>query len=182
MNQNLENAFNPNASKEVPKKKKEPKREDGKKRITWIGTSVSNVMDKKKFEKDCNVKLKMVKAYCIDKEEKALYKEANFRTVVPTVIDEKETDILVVQTGSIEITDMNINKALKDVPEKIGDYKKEWFQKVEKDSTTLFEVVEAALARDDALEKVVIVKRLPRFDKCLKTAVKIKTDLSEFCV
>ena len=50
-----------------------------KKNVTWVGTSLSNVLDRKKFEKDCNVKLNMVKAYCIDVEDKALYKEANFK-------------------------------------------------------------------------------------------------------
>ena len=167
-------------NEEKSNKKEILKRKASKKRVTWVGTSISNVMDGKKFEQDCNVKLKMEKAYCINKEEKALYKEANFKAVVPKVIDEKETDILVLQTGSIEITDLNINEALKDTPEKIQMYKKEWFEKVEKDSTNLFDVAEAALAQDDTLEKVLIVKRLQRYDRGSKEVTKIKSDLSEF--
>ena len=94
--------------------------------------------------------------------------------------EKKETDILILQTGSIEITDMNIEKALKDAPENIEKYKQEWFKKVEKDSIKLFDVAEAALAQDEAIENVIIIKRLPRFDKASEDIRRLKSDLSEY--
>ena len=103
-------------------------------KVTGIGTSISNVLDKKRFEKDCNVKLRMVKAYCIDEEENARFKESNFAAVVPKVTKEKDTDVLVLQTGSIEITDLDMKQAMKDTKKSIEEYKREWFAKVEKDS------------------------------------------------
>ena len=170
--------------KDSKKKEVDPtgakKKFGSKKNVTWVGTSISNALDRKKFEKDCNINLNMVKAYCIDVEEKALYKEANFKQVVPNVVREKETDILILQTGSIEITDTNIEKALKDAPENIEKYKQEWFKKVEKDSIKLFDVAEAALAQDETIENVIIIKRLPRFDKASKDIRRLKSDLSEY--
>ena len=74
----------------------------------------------------------MVKAYCIDVEDKALYKEANFKQVVPKVVREKETDILVLQTGSIEITDLNIEKAFNDAPENIEHINKNGLKRLRK--------------------------------------------------
>ena len=165
------------------KKDKKQKRRVGIKRVTWIGTSISNVMDKKKFERECDIDLKMVKAYCIDEEDKARYKESNFKAVVPQVLAEDETDILILQTGSIEITDLNIDEAFKSTPENLSKYKKEWFKKIEEDSTKLIDIAEAALAQDEKIEKVVIMKRLPRFDDVpgapdeLST---IRSDLSEY--
>ena len=156
------------------------KKMKSKPRVTWIGTSISNVLDKNKFERDCNVELNVVKAYCIDKEENARYKDANFKTVVPETIKKKQTDSLILQTGSIEITDMNIEEGLKNSQEKIEAYKHEWFKKVEKDSTNLFNIAQDAIAQDSDIGKVVILKRLPRYDNMPKEIRKMRSDLSEY--
>ena len=166
--------------KETKNRKREIKSYHGKKRVTWVGTSLSNVLDKKKFENDCDVNLTLAKAYCVDEEEKAVYKDANFKAVVPKIVDEKETDILVLQTGSIEITDLNIKGALEDTAKGIEKYKEEWFKKIENASATLFDVAQSAIGQDDTIEKVVIVKRLPRFDDTSKEIRKIRSDLSEY--
>ena len=66
--------------------------DQNQKNVTWVGTSISNALDRKKIEMDCNINLNMVQLYCIDVEENALYKEANFKQVVPNVVrDEKLT-------------------------------------------------------------------------------------------
>ena len=161
-------------------KKKATRRDHTKKRVTWVGTSISNVLDKKKFEKDCDAELNMVKAYCVDREEEAVYKEANFKAVVPKIVSETETDILILQTGSIEITDLNIESALKDTTKNLQKYKQEWFKKIEEASTTLIDVAESAITQDNTIEKVVIVKRLARFDKASNEIRKIRSDLSEY--
>ena len=57
---------------------------DKKHKITWIGTSLSNVLDKKKVEKDLGVKLKAVKAYCV--KEEGRYPNENFTAIVPEAI------------------------------------------------------------------------------------------------
>ena len=83
---------------------------------------------------------------------------------MPKVLDEIETDVLILQGGSIEITDIKVNKDMANSPKELEDLKKEWFEKVEQDSINLFDVAEEA-SKNDPDMKVVIVKRLPRYDK-----------------
>ena len=164
--------------KEIPKKKHNKKR--SKPRVSWIGTSLSNVLDKTKFEKDLDVEMTMHKAYCIDGEETAYFKNKTFKNVVPRVVENENTDILVLQTGSIEITDLNINEALLDTKKDLNEYKRKWFEKVEDDSKKLFKIAEEALVKNENIKKVIIVKRLPRFDRGSKDILQIKSQLSEY--
>ena len=130
--------------------------------VTWIGTSISKVLDKTKFEKDAEVKVRAVKAYCVNEEGR--FPKSNFKAIVPEVVSKGQTDTLILETGSIEITTIDVNKALMDPRKDINKYKKEWFAKAEEVSTELFKLAEDAVANDDKLH-VVILKRLPRFDR-----------------
>ena len=67
-------------------------------------------------------------------------KQTNFEVVVPKVLQNNDTDTLVLQTGSIEISNIEVNKAVMDTKKPIEEYKKEWFEKVEKDSENLFRI------------------------------------------
>ena len=87
--------------------------------------------------------------------------------------------LVVLQTGSIEITNLDVNKAMMDVKKNLNEYKKEWFAMVENDSENLFVVAEEAIARDSHLN-VVIVKRFSRFDRTSSDMLGIKTQLSKF--
>ena len=100
------------------------------------------------------------------------------RAVVPKVIETEDVETLVLETGSIEITNINVNKAVNDPKKNIEEYKKLWFAKVENDSANLFEVAEDALKRSTSLKKVIIVKRLPRFDPSKDDVLGIKSELS----
>ena len=44
----------------------------------------------------------------------------------------------------------------------------------------LFDIAEAAIAQDETIKNVVIIKRLPRFDDAGKETRKLKSDLSEY--
>ena len=44
----------------------------------------------------------------------------------------------------------------------------QWFKKIKNYSATLYDVAQSAIGQDDTIEKVVIVKRLPRFDDTSK--------------
>ena len=61
----------------------------------------------------------------------------------------------------------------------IGEYKKEWFEKVDAASTALFKIAEDCVKADPNLN-VIIVKRPQRFDKSSKDIMGIKPKLSEF--
>ena len=69
------------------------------------------------------------------------------------------------QTGGIEITNINVNSALMDASKDIKEYKKEWFNKVKDDSKQLLSIAQNALENNKKLEKVIILKRLPRYDR-----------------
>ena len=151
-----------------------------KKKISWIGTSISKALYKPKVEKDLGVEVKVTRAYCIKEEEDARYKSTNFKAVVPTIMEKESPDILVLQTGSIEITNINVNGALMDVSKDIKQYKNEWFNKVEEDSKEVLHIAQNALENNRSLEKVIILKRLPRYDKSTSDLIGIKSELSKY--
>ena len=152
-------------------------KQKSKHRVTWVGTSISKVLDREKFEKDVKVDLTVEKAYCI--KEEGRFKKLNFAAIVPEIVNKGEVDTLVLQTGSIEITNVDVNKAMMDASKDLSEYKREWYSKAEEDSVNLFNIAEGAIARDPNLN-VVIVKRLSRFDRTSSDISGIKTQLSKF--
>ena len=158
-------------------KKSKPIRAKKKQKITWVGTSVSNVMDKDKFEHETEMDLSVVKAHGI--EEEGRFKGSNLTAVVPDVVKKEDTDVLVLQAGDIELTNIDVVRAIDDEDKDIDEYKKEWYLKAEKDSENLFSIAESAIATDLELN-VVIVKRIQRFDKTSVDPIGIKSQLSKF--
>ena len=120
-----------------------------------------------------------VKAFGIQKESNQLYPEQNFARIVPKVLENENPDAIVLQTGSIEITNLDVKKAMMDTDRDIDSYRKEWAAKVENDSKNLFDVAENAVKVNPEL-RVIIVKRLPRFDSLASDPLGIKTELSKF--
>ena len=100
--------------------------------MVWVGTSISKSVDKKKVENDLNVEMTVERAHCI--KEEGRFKESNFDKIVPEIVKKAEADTIVLQTGSIEITNIDVNKAMMDTSKHINEYKKEWYNKVENDS------------------------------------------------
>ena len=84
---------------------------------------------KNSFEKDTKSSVKFVRAYGIDEEnERAPAKEAlrfpnkTFKKVVPEVLEKDNVDILVLQGGSIEISNIKVNEAVLDIHVYSGAY------------------------------------------------------------
>ena len=151
---------------------------EGKKhKITWIGTSLSKVLDKKKVEEDLGVELKAVKAYCV--KEEGRFPNENFKTIVPEAIKDGNIDTLVLEAGNIEISNVEVNNAMMNTDKDIEESKKEWFEEAEETSKSLFNLAEKSIASDPNLN-VVIVKRPQRFDKSSKDILGIKAKVSEY--
>ena len=179
----MEKVSNDQQEKKKPTAKKT---KDSFKAVAWVGTSISNVLDREKFEKDTNVKLKSFKAYGITDEKETPYPKEkfrfplkNFKNVVPEVVENEDVDALIMHTGSIEITNIKVNEALMDSTKDIEDYKREWFHQVEEDSKNVFSIAEEAIKKKPDL-KVIILKRLPRFDRSSQDLIGIKSQLSTF--
>ena len=66
-----------------------------------------------------------------------------------------------------------------DSSKSMDEYKKEWFNQVETDSINLFSIAEKAIEKKPNLS-VIIVKRLPRYDRSSKDILGIKSKLSAF--
>ena len=164
----------------VAAKKPNVGRSKKKHKLAWVGTSISKQLDKNKLEEDLKVDLKVERAYCIEDEANARFRDMNFRAIVPRVIAKDDVDTLVLQTGSIEISNIDVNKAVMDTKKPIDEYKKDWFEQVERDSSNLFNVAEDALKKSKDLQKVVIIKRLPRYDRSRDDILGIKAQLSEY--
>ena len=103
----------------------------------------------------------------------------NFQAIIPKIVSKGDTDTLVMESGNIEITNLDVNKAMMDPEKDIREYHKEWFQMAEEVSTNLYKVAEDAIAADLNLN-VILVKRLPRFDRSANDILGIKHKLSEF--
>ena len=136
------------------------KNKNSKANIAWVGTSISNVLDKQKFEHDTNTNVEFV-------------------NVVPEALENDEVDVLVMETGSTEITNIKVNEALLDTSKQITEYKDQWFKHVEEDSKNLFKVAEDAIKQKPNL-KVIVLKRLPRFDRSSQDILGIKSQLSNY--
>ena len=66
-----------------------------------------------------------------------------------------------------------------DAKKDIEEIKKEWFNQVEEDSKNLFKIAEEAIKKKPSLN-VIIVKRLPRYDRSSQDIIGIKSKLSTF--
>ena len=62
--------------------------------------------------------------------------------MVPQTIKDDNTDTLVMEAGSIEITNIDVNKAMMNTDKDIEESKKEWFELVEESSKSLFKIAE----------------------------------------
>ena len=119
-----------------------------------------------------NVDVGVQEADYIDEVTNAQNSGRDFKTVATEVLRTDDTDTLVLHGGSSKITDIDVNKAVMDTKKNFEEHKKEWFEKVDEDSNKLFD---KAVVAAKSLNKVVIVKRLPRYD-----FLGIKSQLSKY--
>ena len=96
---------------------KKSKNITGKKKVTWIGTSISKPLENEKFEKELDVDLKIVRAYCIDNEKDARFSDFFFKEFVPNKIAKYEPDVLILVLKSL-------NKKVKVTINKLASYDK----------------------------------------------------------
>ena len=67
---------------------------------------------------------------------------------MPEVLKAGDVDTLVLEAGNIEITNIDVNKAVMDTEKSIEDSKKEWFDKAEDTSKALFQIAEDCVRKD----------------------------------
>ena len=87
--------------------------------------------------------------------------------------------VIVLEAGSIEITNTNVNKAMMNTGKTVEEHKKVWFEETEETSKALFKIAEDCVEKDKQLH-VIIMKRPQRFDRTSSDILGIKQKISEY--
>ena len=102
-----------------------------------------------------------------------LHPKFNFTDVIKEKLNEKEYHSLIVQSGSVDIT--NLNTAVD--PSVNAEY---FRQEVRMSAQNIFSAVENALQIQPSLQKVVILKQIPRYDPLPVDPMSLKPALASF--
>ena len=94
-------------------------------KISWIGTSISNPIDKEQVERNTNSNINITRAYSINEDKNA---QLNVKDIVPKVVVKEKPDVLILQAGSTELNNIKVNEAMMDITKDIEEHKKEWFK------------------------------------------------------
>ena len=147
--------------------------------ILFVGDSITNSLDMKAIVEATEVKINKVKAYTsIYDEDSNFAKKAakiphqNFTDVCQKELDKKEYNTLIMQAGSVDITNFNTRENATDN----FDY---FHQETLKSAENLFRVAENALKNHQTLQKVIIFKQIPRYDTKIVDPLQIKAALSD---
>ena len=159
-------ASNPNPQQKTPS-------------VLFIGDSISANIDVKLLAHSTKTEFKQVRAYSsihdtISNEWKmpAKFPNSNFTSVVPAELQKGTFQSLVLQAPSVDITNLKTNVN----PSK---YIKKWEQQTILSAKNFFSVVENALKTKPTLNKVVILKLIPRYDPPSVDPLGLKSDLSK---
>ena len=148
------------------------------KQILYIGDSISANANFNALEAATEAEFVRVKAYSAvhdtvsnDAKRAAKFPASNFKDVIPNELKKKKYECLVVQAGSVDITNLNT----KDDPAKHIDYFRE---ETIKSATSLFNSATNALSVQPTLKKVVLMKQTPRYDPSSEDPMALKPALA----
>ena len=144
---------------------KSAKPEKGKMLI--VGSSLNRNLHQQVIKNVTNCDVVFSEAFTVDRDMKSRDPNKNFAEVVPRELAKEKFDVLVMNSGPNEISNLN----LKDDYNTNIDY---WRQQVFLSSKHTFDLAINSIKNNPNLRKVVIVKRPTRFDS------KIAANLSEF--
>ena len=145
----------------------------------FIGDSISGNVDISALEGATQSKFVTAKAYGSVYEDvsnvakqAARFPRSNFNDVVPAQLRKDDYKTLVLQAGSVDISNLNT----KDNPTQYIEYFK---QETIISATNFFQTAVKALSVSPSLEKVVIMKQIPRYDPVQVDPLCLKPVLSQ---
>ena len=142
-------------------------------KMLWVGDSISSNVDFKYIEDEVSMDISHVKAYTATVDAVgAKFPEKNFLDVAGKELDGESYSVLVIGGGTVEITNLSTDVTPE---EDISKFKEE----VIKSSQNLFTLAESALHKYSSLEKVIILRRPPRFDPVSMDPLELKPQLSK---
>ena len=129
-----------------------------------ILSQVAGSLHRKSIEIATQAKLRVAKAYSSSYEDKEdgnkyapKYHHKNFKEVIEHELKNKDDDVLIVQAGSIDITNFKTDKQL-------GQNVEYFKQHTSNSAKSLFLAVSDAEKNNPQLKKIVILKQIPRHD------------------
>ena len=158
-----------NLPKEAP-----PKEDDisNSSNILIVGDSHLNNLDGR-ILREASFDIDRAIAYTVDADKEARYPERNFLKTVPERMSRKKYKTLILQGGCNEISNVQLNPG-----QAVNIANAE--EKVKLSRTRMFELAKSSLKNYPHLEKVVIVKSLPRYDPSNIDPNSIKQKLNQY--
>ena len=89
--------------------KQQPMNNQGtdRKKVLWVGDSHTKSLDQNIFKEYTETDVDFVTAYTVDADQDAKFKHMNQKAIVPRELQKKKFDILVMQSGCNEISNLN---------------------------------------------------------------------------
>ena len=170
---------NGNTAKSTDRVQKTTRKNTSQKEVIWFGTPLFDPMDFKKFERETNTSIKVVEIETVKTGHGEDNTKKSLGEVVKDALKEDNPDMIIFQGGDEEINRINVQEALKDKKKTIQEYKSEWAKNVEEDSKEVLKIAEDVIKERDDIE-VVILERLPRYDRAEEDPEMIKKELTNF--
>ena len=155
-----------------------PRKENKIPNILFIGDSISASADVNKLADATQSEVVTAKAYSSsNKTSSNVAKQAprfpasNFTDMIPKQLSKDDFKYLIIQAGSVDISNLNT----KDNPLQYMDY---FRQETIMSADILFSAAENALKNNPGLNKVIIMKQIPRYDPAEVDPLSLKPSLS----
>ena len=152
--------------------------ESSSRKILYVGDSISSNVDLDTLQEATNAEFVTAKAYSAVHDEVSniakqapKFPAANFTDVINNKINKEEFEYVIIQAGSIDITNLNT----KDNPTEYMEY---YRQETVISATNIFNAGENALRLNPNIKKVVIMKHIPRYDPAEVDPLGLKPSLS----
>ena len=161
------------------------RRDSGKKQIEdkvtndviWFGTKMnSKPLNNNKVENGTDIKLRVFEVDGITNDREGKDKKRSLKNTVNSVLNKCDPNLVILYAGDEEIS--NIDSASSIRSKRSSELQKQWVANVEQDSREIFSIAQDAV-KDNPKLKVMIVKRLPRYDAHAEDPMSIKARLSD---
>ena len=145
-----------------------------------IGDSISACLDNRVIERATNTTVHTAKAYSSlndalenDARTATKFPHRGFKNVIDEELESKPTDVLIIQAGSVDISNLKTDSAKHSV------YEEYFKQETIISAQNIFEAASAALSAHPELQKVVLMEQIPRYDTITSDPHAIKPRLSK---
>ena len=150
----------------------------GATKVCLVGDSISSNIDLNVIANAMKAEVTTAKAYSSrgkteenEAKHQAKFPDLNFEDVLEMKVKDEEPDILLVQAGAVDITNL---KTGGENPDKYGEY---FRQETIMSATNLFSSVSNTLLRNPNLKKVILMKQIPRYDSAATDPRAVKRGL-----